>query len=256
MPISRKYLLVTALVAVLGVALSGCAIAPADQEGYRAPDEADGLPVLRAKVFDGIRPKRSMYADFFIREEYARYENEGARAELFYITPRHENLEYVALNHRHDSSTVAELFNYFNTRPVQSPPGVRARNELAEFWYRILTLPKDDRQCVVFNSEWDPHPEDATLRPDKVFFGYFCPPAGATVDTAKAAEIIDTLGLRGINVRHLGKSLAIGAPAPAARQQSLVELAKGRGAGAEWGAATFPFDMAAPYSPSRGQDWD
>ncbi|MEK9753423.1 MAG: hypothetical protein VW338_09460 [Rhodospirillaceae bacterium] len=241
--------------AVAGM-LAGCATPPANVEGYRAVTEADGLAVLAAKAFEGVQPKRAVYADWLIREEYARYEKGGARAEVFYVTPRHENLQYVALNHRHDSTNVAELFNYLTSRPVQSPPGVCARNQLAEFWYRILTLPADGRQCMVFNSEWDLHPEDAVMRPDRVMFGYYCPPAGQSIDKTAASEIIDGLGVRGLNLRHTGATLAVGGLAPAGAQPELAALAKGEGAKGEWGAATFLFDMAAPYSPSRGKDWD
>lgn len=236
--------------------LFGCAIPPANMEGYREVKEPDGLPVLGADVFKGTTPARAMFADLMIREEYARYEANGARAEVFYVTPRHENIQFVALNHRHDSSTVASLFNYFNSRKVESPPGVRARNGLAEFWYRIVTLPDDNRQCMVFNSEWELHHEDALLRPDKVMFGYFCPASGGTLDKAVAGKIIGGVGVRDINVRYTGDSLEVAGPASPDKQSKLAQLARGEGSSGQWGAASFPFDMAAPYSPSGPSDWE
>jgi len=247
-----KTLVAAALVLVVG----GCAIPPTNMEGYRTVDEVAGLPLLRLALFADTKPQRVQYADIMIREEYARYDAHGARAELFYVNPRHENQEYVALNHRYDSSNVATLFNYLNGRKVISPKGTGVETDLADVWYRILTLPDDDKQCVVFNAEWDLHGEDALLRPDKVLFGYYCAPAGAALDKAAALEVIDALGVRGNNVRFTGDSLAIGAPAQPAVEKKLMALARGDGAGGAWGAAEFPFDMAAPYAPSGADPWD
>jgi len=244
------------LAAAVVMALGGCATPPTNIEGYRTIGEEAGLPLLRIGAFDGVAPARSQFADLLIREEYARYDADGARAELFYVTPRHENLEYVALNHRYDSSNIATKFNYLNSRQTTSTKGVGIRTDLADIWYRILTLPSEDRQCVVFNTEWDPHGEDALLRPDKVLFGYYCPPAGHKLDKAAVIETIEGIKVRDVNLRFTGDSLAIGAPAAPDVQRRLLALARGDGSGGLWGAADFPFDMAAPYGPSGADRWD
>ena len=238
------------------VALAACAIPPTNMDGYRALDEADGLPVLNADVFKGVQPARSMYAEMSVREDYVRYDKDGARAEIYYISPRHGFQRHIALNHRYDSSDVATLFNYLNAHKFATTPGERYRNDLTEFWYRIGTLAGGDRQCVVFNAEWDLHHDDPLIRPDKVMFGYFCPKPGVSVDKALAGKIIGGLGVRDVNVHFTGNSLEVTGPAAPADQTQLAQLAQGAGQQRDWGSAAFPFDMAIYYSPSGGRDWN
>jgi hypothetical protein len=239
------------LVIGLLIMVSGCATPPAWMEGYRAIDEVDGLPVLELSEFDGSAPQRSMFADILSREEYARYQAKGTRAELFYISARHDVLEYVALDHPHTSATVGRVFNYFKQREMQSDDGVGVAADLATFWYRRVTLPVENRQCIIFNSEWDIQAEDALLRSDKVMFGYYCARKKVTLDKQAAIKIIDALGVRGINKRFHGEKLEIGGPATLSDQQQLSALAQGKDAPSEWGAA-FPFEIGVSYSPSGG----
>jgi hypothetical protein len=236
--------------------VAGCATPPYNMEGYRAIDDADGLPVLQTDAFKSVKPARAMYAEMAIREDYVRYEKDGARAEIYYINPRNGFRRHIALNHPYDSSTVFKLFNYLTSRKAEFTKGERARNDLTEFWYRIATLPTEGRQCVVFNAEWDLHHQDPLTRPDKVMFGYFCPKPGVNVDKALAGTVIKGLGVRDINVQFTGKTLEIGGPATQPVQSELARLAQGGGTNGDWGAASFPFDMAVYYSPSGPRDFD
>ena len=250
---ARKNVLPALAVAAL---VAGCATPPYNMEGYRAVDDADGLPVLQVDALKGARPVRAMYAEMAVREDYVRYEKDGARAEIFYISPRNGFRRFISLNHPYDSSTVYKLFNYLTSRKVEFTKGERARNDLTEFWYRIATLPAENRQCVVFNAEWDQHHQDPQMRPDKVMFGYFCPKPGVDVDKALAGTVIRGLGVRDMNVQFTGKNLEIGGPAAQPVQSELAQLAKGVGTNQDWGAASFPFDMAVYYTPSGPRNWN
>lgn len=242
-------------VAGLGALLLGCATPPHNMEGYRTVDEIDGLPVLKAAAFHDTTPKRAMFADFEIREDYVRYDANGAKAEVFYINPRNGFWRNIALEHRHGSSNIAEVFNFFRGRTVEQADGVFLRTDFGPLWYRILTLPDDNRSCVVFNSERDEHPDDSLLRPDKVLFGYYCPPAGETLDAAAVKRVLDGLGVRGVDLPFPGKEPEIGGLASPAMQRQLEMLVRGGAGAREWGAASFPFPMAAPYTPSDNYHW-
>jgi len=244
---ATRMLFAVPLAAALAV-LGACAPQPGAVEGYRAIDETDGLISLDLPEFKTTTPTRVTHLNSIQRQEYALMEGSAARAEVVLVQARHFFLENVSLRVTLDTEDVVGLWNAFKGKDLKLAPSQWHHAGWSGFWYRPFQVTDEKRACVAFNTEWDIHAADENLRPDQALFGYYCAAPGETMSAGKIDQVMETVGVRGVNKRFRGTNLELAMAPDPSRQDILAGTARAGGPAKNRGTDQFPFDMAEVYT--------
>jgi hypothetical protein len=105
--------------------------------------------------------------------------------------------------------------------------------------YRLIAT---ERDCIAFNDEWDPRPQDIQTRPTRVFFGYLCAQPGKRLDSARANAMI-------ASVRFSGRQPESLVPVNSRANVDQAAFATAKGVpGGTTGNSKFPFNFGTVYT--------
>lgn len=238
--------------------LGACAVPGTDGSRIRAVAPGEERILFAADEFLGTTPRRALFMDDWEREEYARFEGRGARAELIYITSVSPN---VALEYPFMVRDTVGTWNMSRRNAPQWGPSGQASAAFdtiytQSFYTQSFTFGGTDRPCVGFNAEWDMVGDDPANRVGKVLFGYYCAPSGTVLTEERIASLLGTVGIRGVTER-LGKRARGPAPAvsPAQAAQA-AQTARGASPTADTGNAGFPFGFGQYFTVGNGGERD
>ncbi len=246
--VRRSWRLAAFLLALSAAGVGACVAPVPDRSGFWVPVPGKETVFFDAEVFAGTTPRRAVFIDRWEwqREEYARFEGGGARAELVYITTTHPN---IALEYRFKVRDTVETWNMTRRDSPQWGSVREVPTELTQFFAQPFTLPAADRLCVGFNAEWDGVGDDPQNRVGKVLFGYYCAPSGTELTEERIAPLLDRVGLRGITeplYRHAED------PAPQVSMAQAETIARGASPTADTGNAGFPFGFGRYFNVGNG----
>lgn len=248
---TAKWRTVAATLAV--ASLGGCAQYMIQQPNAVAVPPEHALVVFSAPAFDSGLATRVRHVDAWQTEEYARFEGNGAHAEIVYAQsdlPTEVVLDYSFLVRNR-----AETFNHNRGKTADWGESQAVKTKLATFWFQPYRLPASNRNCFGFSSEWDRYPNDIHNRPRTAMFGYYCAKPGETMSADAMAALVGKVGILGTTVMKSRTPPATGLDLKDTSRAN-ANLAQAKGVGTDAGNPEFPFNFGRPAQESRGSDRD
>lgn len=181
------------------VALLVAAAAPAARaEALYPVPTGERRIALHTPLLAGAEETHVQYTGFWHREDYARFRNSGALAEVVYAAADpYENaaLEVPLTFRRARDSFAVNADGVRETGPVR-----RGHSGSGTLFFQTYDLVARGWSCVAFMSEWDHVARDPFNRPSRAVFGYVCDLRGMPMDEAAAARIAGSVATRGEEV--------------------------------------------------------
>ncbi len=232
--------------ALSAATLAGCAVADAARPGLRTVEPGEARVVFAAPAFRSAEPGRVAFADIHQREEYARFEGVGARAELVHISTRHYLIKNLIIDGLKVTEPMARGWSFIARRNPVFEEARKVETGWATFWIRPFRAGDPVRSCFALTSEWDYRQEDPLTRPEKALFGYYCAEPGGRLNAAETDALVAAIGVNGVNLPR-AEPFAEEGPLPTALSQAELErLARG-GAADDFGNPAFPFMLVRIY---------
>jgi hypothetical protein len=228
--------------------LSACAIPDTARSGLRPLDDKTALLAFNGGPFEGSVRERMMFADPSQREEYGLFKSDAGIAEVVYLTTRHYHVNTLSLN---SWVTLDKMINSWNYTRGDAQPAEDAYFFEAGWvgmWVKPFALGSHRQSCAGFSAEWDHPGADPNFRPSKKLFGYVCANPGATLSRSDLDKRLMEVGVRGINIRHDGETIEIGALPKTPSQTELRSLVQQ----GSFGTPDFPFIIAHIFSRETG----
>lgn len=247
----------TAAAAAAVLLVASCTIADIDQGVFTTLPEERGELVIGADAFVGTTPVRIGFVDFLQREEYTLYRSTKGQAEFLYLRSRPERTEFASLDFNKMIASTLPMWRFNQGHPLTLGDSFYVKTELAGFWAQPYTQSDTGRACFGTYGAWDEDELDAFHRPRRIVFGYYCAPAGETLNEAGIRAFVNAIDIRGITlplqIKTAYELRAGDPPIPVRDEQvrSLVTVQDGV-AGGIAGIPDFPILAARPYNPHHG----
>lgn len=235
----------------LGAGLGGCVTPPTDPLKITSVPPSETLIVFNAADFIGAPPRRARFLDEWDLEEYARYESNGAVAEIIYSTTAPDAYMIAALDYPFTVDESIKTWNFPKRHSLQWGRINRVRADLTDFFYKPFQIVNKNRACFGFSSDWDFVSWDQELRSRKSIFGYYCAPAGVTLNNDQIITLLDQIGIIGITQRRRGSSQA---EAKTETKTDPLQMAHGSLPNVETGNLGFPYRFADMITLDGGGD--
>ena len=236
------------ILALWAAGLSGCAAPGTDESRIRGVVPSQARILFTADEFHGTLPSRALFMDDWEREEYARFEGGGARAEMIYSASVNHN---VALEYPFNVRDTVGTWNMSRRATLKWGPVSQFESAFGTIYTQSFTLGGADHPCVGFSAEWDWVPDDPLYRAGMVLFGYYCAPVGTALSEERIESILGMVGIRGVTER-LRKSRR--PPAPGVPPAGAAQTARGASPKADTGNAGFPYLFGQYFTVAGGDE--
>lgn len=250
------------VLAVAAGLLAGCATDP--NQPYGAYAGVTFVPAGEEQIafdvpaFAGVTAKRVRYVDEWEREEYALYRGAGgARAEVVLVNAERygeppQPGDTTVLDFDLMTDQTVRTWNMAATAGLSFGETVPYKGKL-HYYLAPFTRKDTGQGCFGFHAEWNWDNWDHFGNGyDSHMFGYYCAPAGTTLDKEAMATIIDKLDIIGVTkpaavADRVGKKAGWSVPTPPHSAAAMALVQKGVDGKGRTGNAGFPFEMARQY---------
>ena len=226
--------------------LTGCTAGQYDKISEVAPEKS----MLRfyGEAQKGLTPKRVAYADPWEYEEYAGFNGNGSRLEVFYLAAAGEEISIEYPYHLH---RMVNTWQYNAGKSKIWGEAYHVENPMTQIEYQRYT--QNGESCAGFHAGWDSANDDPVRRPGRVIFGYLCNTDKGRLSDASITDTLSNIGIRGVTERirrNDAQQVAVNFgekdTASSESRASAMAIARGSSTGAN-GNRNFPFEFSIVY---------